>query len=799
VTNWVRNIRYAVRVLARTPAFTATVVATLAIVIGANTAVFSLIDAVLLEPLPFPEPDRLVLLSESRNEAAISNTAPVRLEEWNAANTTLDAITGYYTEDASETSSDLPEKFRLARVAPRFTDVWGVAPVLGRGFIPTDSQEGAAPVALVSHRYWTEYLDSDPRVLERQVRLTDAPYSIVGVMPATFRFPDRDVDIFVPRTFLPFMTQRTLLWYSAYGRLKPGVTVEEARADLATIQARLADQFPETDRNVGVHMEPFKDSVVGAVSGSLWIVFGAVSVLVLIAATNVAALLLARAARRNQEIAVRLSLGASRSSVLAQSLTETAVLAAAGAALGLALAAALAVGLRAWVADLPRIEELAFGGGGILLYTAAAVAAVTALCGVLPALRATQVSAASGLSGGGRRTQVSGRHALQWLFVGVQVMLAVVLLAGSGLLIRSLVELSRVEPGFDASRVLSFKLSGTYQDFDALAPRIGQILDELAALPGVEASAISAPVPGVLDDGSGFQFGTREWERLEGAADDGQQLLSDFRIVSPSYYAAMQIPVTAGELCALPVEGGVPEIMVNNAFAARYSPATPVVGRTLYGGANNTYRIAGVVGNAREYGLGRAATPTVYPCRTAYVNPASTFLLRTSGEPASVTAAVRAKLKELTPLRAVHDVAPLAQRMGNEYSGDRLRTTALALFAGVALSLATLGVYGTLSYVASLRRREVGLRVALGALRGRIVAEFLGTALRVVAVACLAGLVLFFALSRLLAGLLYGVSSSDPLTLGVVIALVTAVGAMAALVPALRAARVDPMTVLREE
>lgn len=795
---WVRNIRYAVRVLARTPAFTLTVVATLAIVIGANTAVFALIDAVLLKPLPFPEPDQLVLVSESRNGAPISNTAPVRIEEWNEASTTFEAITGYYSEDASETSGDLPERFRLARVAPRFIEAWGVAPALGRGFTPADSQEGAAPVALVSHRYWVDYLDGDPDVLQRAVRLTDGPYSIVGVMPATFRFPDRDVDIWVPRSFLPFMTQRTLLWYSAYGRLKPGVTIEQARADLAAIQTRLGEQFPETDLEVGVYMEPLKDTVVSSVRGSLWIVFGAVSMLVLIAATNVAALLLARAARRKQEIAVRLSLGASARSVLAQSLVETGVLAVAGAGLGLAISAALSAGLRAWIPDLPRIDELAFGGA-VLPHTAVAVVAVTALCGALPALRATQISAASGLSGDGRRTQVSGRHALQWLFVGLQVTLAVVLLAGSGLLIRSLVELSRVEPGFDASRVLSFRLSGTYQDFEFLEPRIGAILDELAELPDVEAAAISAPVPGVLDDGSGFQFGTREWERLEGRPDEGQPLFSDFRVVSPSYYSTMQIPLVAGELCRVPVDGAVPEVMVNRAFATRYSPTAPVVGRTLYGSGNVTYRIAGVVGDAREYGLGRAANPTVYPCRTAYVNPASAFLLRTRDDPASVVAAVRAKAKELTPLRAVYDVAPLAERMGNEYAEDRLRTTALTLFAAVALSLATLGVYGTLSYVVSLRRREVGLRVALGAQQRQIVAGFLANALRIVLVACVAGVVLSLALSHLLAGMLYGVSRADPLSLGAVIALVATVATVAALVPALRAARVDPMNVLREE
>ena len=482
--------------------------------------------------------------------------------------------------------------------------------------------------------------------------------------------------------------------------------------------------------------------------------------------------------------------------MLAQCLIETGALAVAGAGLGLGISAALSVGLRAWVPDLPRIDELAFGGA-VLSYTAVAVVAVTALCGVLPALRATQVSAASGLSGDGRRTQVSGRHGLQWLFVGVQVALAVVLLAGSGLLIRSLVELSRVEPGFDASRVLSFRLSGTYEDFEFLEPRVGQILDELAELPGVEAAAISAPVPGVLEDGTGFDFGTREWERLEGSPEE--RLVSDFRVVSPSYYSTMQITLVAGELCKVPVDGAVPEVMVNGAFATRYSPTASVAGRTLYGSGSVTYRIAGVVGDAREYGRGRTANPTVYPCRTAYVNPASTFLLRTRGDPASVVAAVRAKAKELTPLRAVYDVAPLAERMGNEYAEDRLRTTALTLFAAVALSLATLGVYGTLSYVVSLRRREVGLRVALGAQQRQIVAGFLAKALRVVVVACVAGVALSLALSELLAGMLYGVSRVDPLSLGAVIALVATVATVAALVPALRAARVDPMNVLREE
>jgi len=790
-----RNIRYALRVLARTPAFTVTIVATLAIVIGANATVFSLIDAVLLKPLPFPDADRLVLLSESREGAPISNTAPVRIEEWNEASSTLEAITGYYTEDVSETSGDLPERFRLARVAPRFHEVWGVAPALGRGLTTADSQVGASSVVLISDRLWRARLGADPNVTGRTLRLGDQEVAIAGVMPASFQFHDADVDLWAPRVFFPWMSNRNLLWYSAFGRLKPGVSVEQARADLELVQAGLTERYPETDRDVGVYMAALKDNVVGGVRNSLFVVFGAVSVLLLIATTNIAALLLSRAAQRKQEIAVRLSLGASRASVLAHSFTETAVLAVIGVALGLFIAAATSASLRAWVPDLPRIEEVVFGGA-VLPYTAVAAVVVTLLCGLLPALRTMQ-TATGGLLGEARRTQVSGRHSLQWLFVGVQVTLAVVLLAGSGLLIRSFLELSRVDPGFEPSRILSFRVSGSYEDFEEFAPRVEGILDELRALPGVEAVASSAPVPGVLDDGSGFQFGLAEFKPLEGRTAEDPRVLAEWRVVSPSYFGTMQIPLLSGDLCG--ARQSDPNVMVNTAFAARYFGASPV-GRNL-GRIDNdfTYRIAGVVGDAREFALNRSPVPTVYACRFAYANPALAFLVRTRGDPTAMTESVRTKIKELEPLRAVYDVAPLAERIGNEYSQDRLRMTALSLFSFVALSLACLGVYGTLSYVASLRRREVGLRVALGALQRQIVAQFLGKALRVVGIACAAGLILALALSRSISGMLYGVSPVDPLTLTGVVAIVVIIAAFAAFVPALRAARVDPMTVLRDE
>jgi putative ABC transport system permease protein len=795
----VGNVRYAVRVLLRTPVFTLIAVLTLALGIGANSVVFSAMDAILWQPLGFPDADRLVAVNQSIPNAPISNTAPVRLEEWNEQSTAFAAITGYYREDVSETSGDLPEKYRLAHVAPRFLDVWRTEPLIGRAFTAADHQAGAAPVALVTHRYWTTKLESDPNVLARTVRIGEEAISIVGVMPESFRFPDRDVDLFTPTIYEPFVLDRNNLWMRGYGRLEPRVSVEQARADLEVIQRRLAQQYPETDRNVGVYVAALKETTVGSVRGSLWLLFGAVSVLLLIASTNIAALLLARAAKRSQEVSVRLSLGAQPAAIRSLVLVETAVLAVVGALVGLVVAVAASAALRRLAPNFPRIEELTLDGG-ILLYTLAAIAVVTLACGTVPAIRAARVGLSGTLSDA-RRTQVSSRHSLQWLFVGIQVALSVVLLAGAGLLIRSFQELSRVDAGFDPSRILSFRIGGTFNDFAQLAPRVQLILDELEGLSGVETAAVASPVPGMIDDGSGFQFGIGTF-RIDGRDDTEQPAAAQLRIVSPSYFETMQIPLVAGDLCRVTTPntaGTPPEVMVNAAFATRYFSGSSPVGSIVRPNPNVRLRIAGVVGNAREFALDRDAVPTQYRCQVAYATPALAFLVRARGDPNGIVNAVRAKIKELEPLRAVYDVAPLQERIGNEHADDRLRTSALALFAGTALGLACLGIYGTLSYVVSLRRREVGLRVALGAQQRNIVAQFLAKALGVVAVACVIGIVVALASARFISGMLFEVSPGDPATLGGVVALVVAVAALAALLPAWRASRVEPMRVLREE
>ena len=791
----VRNLRYAVRSLARAPGFALTVVLTLAIGIGANSAVFSALNAILLRPLPLPGADRLVALGQDRERVALSNIGPVRLEDWNARNSTFQALTGYYSESVSDSSGDLPEKLTLSNVAPRFVDVFGVAPMLGRGFVRADHQPGATPAVMISERYWQRRFKADPAVVGTTITLGSRSYNLVGVMPAGFTLPDPDVDAWAALIYLPFTQNREAAWFRSFGRLKPGVTLSQAQADLEVVQAALAKEFPDTDARLRPEVRSFKETIVGGVRGSLWLLFAAVSVLLLIACTNIASLLLSRAAQREQEIAVRFSLGSSRWAVASQVFAEAALLALAGAALGLLVASAVSTALRSYAAGFPRADELAVDVP-MLVWTSISVVVVTLLCGTAPALRSTRGRLALGA-----RSQVSTRHAPQWSFVGVQVALSVTLLCGAGFLLRSFQELGHVDPGFDPEHVLTFRMSGSYGDSRAqMGADVGRMIDELRTLPGVEAAATSSPVPGVLNDRSGFEMGAADFELVSGR-DDDRPMHAESRVVSASYFSTMRIPVVAGEACKRAATADSPvDVVVNQVFTRRYlAERSPLGLQVLSPFGGPAWRIVGVVGDARDYGLEREPTPTVYSCATALAYPPLAFLLRTRGDPLAIVGSVRQRFKEIAPERSVYDVKPLEERIGAEYAQDRLRTALLVIFAGAALSLVSLGIYGTLSYVVSVRRREVGLRVALGAPSGAIVAQFLGRALRVVGIASAAGLVLAIGFGRALSGMLYGVSPFDPVTLASVAILVPAVAALAAFLPALRASRIDPMEALREE
>jgi putative ABC transport system permease protein len=529
-------------------------------------------------------------------------------------------------------------------------------------------------------------------------------------------------------------------------------------------------------------------------------------VLLLIACTNIAALLLSRAARREHEIAVRYSLGGSRTAVAMQLLTEAAVLSMVGAVIGVAIAVGASRALRLLAPDLPRVSEIAVDAR-ILVYTMLSTLLVTLVCGLAPAIQGTR--RARHVSGS-TRTATSSRHSLQWLLVGVQIALSVTLLAGAGLLVRSIDALSRVTLGFNPSHVLTLRVSGQYgvETTDSHIQRINRVLDSLASLPGIEGAAVTSRLPGVREQEQ------QEFVVLEGHARTAPPLIAENRIVSPGYFAAMHIPLLTGELCRRNESSSWPkaattEVMVNRAFADRYFRGTTVLGLHLTGGLDRIVknghlrgalpsRIVGMVGDAREAGADREAAPTVYTC-FSYPNPAPWHVIRTTGDPAAALTSVRRTIRELEPLRSVHDIATLEERMGDAYAQNRLRTWLLSLFALTALALVCAGVYGTLAYAVSLRRREVALRLALGALRTTVVRQLIGTSIRVVAVAAAAGLGLALLFTRSLSTMLYGVTPADPATFTSVVAVVVTVAIIAAAVPAARAAFMEPMRALREE
>ena len=636
---------------------------------------------------------------------------------------------------------------------------------------------------------------ASPDALGKTLRFANESCTIVGVMPPSFQFPDRDVDLWsVSAPDAPYAQSRESTWFTAIGRLKPGIALEQARNNLVTVQSNLARQFAKPDAEITPRVELLKETTVGGVRRSLWILFGSVSLLLLIACTNIAALLMARASGRQQEIAVKFSLGATRASVAAQQLAEVLVLALVGSALGLAVASGASAVFRTLAHDLPRIEEIGLNWR-IVLYCLGCALATTCLSGLFPALRSTRRNLSESLSHAGR-SQVSSRNPLQLALVAAQVALAVTLLAGAGLLLRSFQELGRVYPGFDPRHVLTLHVStgwGETGDFKGSKQRMDRILEGLSSLPGVESSASSAFLPGVPME---YQV---DVTTSEGRAETEPKMRVDARYVTPTYFATMSIPLLTGEMCR--DQAGGPYVMVNRTFANRYFGGSGAIGHHLVQ-PGNAYlgpgEVKGIVGDARETGLDHEPQPAVYWCNNL-LQPGTVFLVKTHGEPASLISAVRRKIHELEPIRSVYDLTPLTDHISDAYAENRLRTILLSCFAVTAVSLACVGLYGTLSYLVSLRRREVALRLALGALRAQVVRQFLGVGLRTVVVGCGAGLVLAAVFARLLAGMLFGVTATDPETIAGVLAIVLAVSAAAALIPAVRAARVEPMQALREE
>jgi putative ABC transport system permease protein len=791
----VANLKSAVHFMRKSPGFSTTVIVTLALGIGANSAVFSAIDAILLRQLPYPNAGELVVLHQynQREKNSRRPIAPVRLEEWNRYNSTLHAIAGAYTQDLSETSGSIPERLLEADVTPRFLEVLGVSPELGRDFTPAEEHFGGPSAVLISDRFWRRRFHADPNVLGKVLRIESSSAPIIGVLPATLQFPDKGVDLWtaVPMD-APIAQNRAFTWFTGIGRMKPGISIARCRADLNAVQARLGREFPQTDKDLSVDIQPLKETVIGGVRRSLWILFGSVTLLLLIACTNIAALLLSRTTERAQEISIRYSLGASRGSIVGQLLTEAFLLALGGSALGLVVAAAGVRLFHSLAKALPRAESITLDSR-LALYTLVSALLTTLLCGLIPALTASRRSISSTLALHSR-TQVSSRTSLQWTLVAVQISLAVTLLVGAGLLWRSFQELGRVLSGFDPNHVLMLRVSGNYgetSDQKKMFEHMKRLLEGIKSVPGVQSAAISATAPGAARD---FPV---EIKVTDAPTIPNRKITVDEKVIYGAYFETLHIPLLAGQTCREDTLWTT--AVVNRSFAETYFPEQPAIGHHLQvTNFDSNPEIIGIVGDARENGLNHEPVPTLYWC-SSNANPSPYFLIRTQASPTALANPLMREIHALEPNRSVFETMPLNDRLRETNSESRFRTLLVTLFALTAIALAAIGLYGTLSYLVALRNREIGLRMALGALPDQIRTHFLVQGAGVALFACIAGLAIAAACSRLLAGMLYGISRLDPVTYIAVALGVLFIAAAASALPASRAARLDPIQVLRQE
>jgi len=699
-----------------------------------------------------------------------------------------------YFENLTDMSGPLPERVEAMNTSPRFFDVLGVTPAIGRLPTPQEERFGGPPVVVVSDAFWRQRLGGDPSVIGRALTLGSTVRPIIAVMPPSFRYPTAATEVWVPTRAAPyFLAVRTARLYTTIGRLRPGVSLEQALDDLNAIQARLGEQYPATDKGWGATLVPLKEEQIGGVRRSLWLLLGAVALVLLAACGNVAGLLLADAARREHEFAIRLALGADRRRIIAELLREGLLMALTGTVCGLLLARWALAALRAAAVNLPRITDVHIDVR-LVAFTLTVGVITTLLFALAPAIEAARRDPAQALARGGR-SQAGGRHLLQRFLVCAQVALAIVLLSGAGLLLRSFMRTQDVALGLDPDHVMTFRMTAQWTErFDAVVQRHARTVARLNAIPGVEAAAISQLMPAAADvPPNQFQIVGR---------DSAEKTFAGSRSVSAGYFKTLHIPILRGDTCSSdPAAPPFSAALVTQSFANQFFPGEDPIGHAFVSPGNlssRTTAIVGIAGDVREGGLLKQPVPLIYWCGYNPYWPDPRFVVRSqANRPVSMTA-IRAALREIEPARAVYAEQPLTDVLAASLSQQRLNALLLALFAASAVLLAALGLYGVLSQLVSARRREIGVRIAVGARPAQILAAIAGQAAALTGIGVAAGLAAALALARFMATLLFGVSARDPFTFAAAPLLLLLVAAAAAIVPARRAARVDPIEALRD-
>ena len=805
-----QDLRYAARSLLASPGFTLVVVLTLALGIGANSAIFSVVNAVLLRPLPYHEPERIAVARETYGEGAVGTVSGPNFLDWRARNRVFERLSAYRMRFATVLGDGDPEEVAAAMVTSDFFEMLGVPPATGRGFAAGEDQ-GVGRVAVLSDGFWRTRYAADPAAIGRTLTLGGTPYTIVGIAPASMTFPSR-TQIWVPIELgLDRTADRSSHSLDVLGRLRPGVTLEQATADMERLAGELAGEFPESNSGRGVTLVPLTDDTLGPARPALLLLGGAVAFVLLIACANVANLFLARASARHREIAVRSALGAGRWRLARQVLVEAVLLASVGGVLGLLLAA--------WSVDLllalrprgiPRLQEVTLDGTA-LLFTFAISLATGIGFGLFPALSLSANDPADAFRGEGRGSS-QGRRRVRFrsMLVVAQVSLALMLVTGAALLVVTVQRLTAIEPGFEPEHALTFQLSlpaTRLPDQRSHSAFLERVIARLGSLPGATA------VGGVyyLPLGSGDVSGDFV---VEGGAPvaPGQESYAGYRMVSGDYFAALGIARRAGRLFGPEDRAAAPRVaVVNEALARRQFPdGNPIGRRIAFGDGKDEvvwYQIVGVIADVRHAGLTVDAAPEIYvPLAQVDADLWQVFrgmpmsvVVRTARQPEALAGAVRAAVREVDPDQPVSQLRPTDELVAAAIARQRFSMLLLLGFGGLAVTLAAVGVYGVMAYTVSQRSRELGIRLALGArprvVQGLVLRQGLAMAVGGLALGLLGALVL----GRLLASLLYGVGPADPLVLGAVTLLLAAASGIACLIPAVRATRLNPIDTLRSD
>lgn len=808
-----QDIRYGIRNLLKTPGFTAVAILTLALGIGANSALFSVVNGVLLNPLPYPEPDKLISVYAKTSSFGNSSITYLNFLDWRKNNHSFSSISARRNDDLFLTGVGEGERLRGVMISADFFTVMGVNPIAGRTFRPEEDQVGAAPVALIGAGLWARKFGSDPNIVGKAITLNGKSYAVVGVIPASFLLYQIPVDVYVPIgqwNDPTFRDRKVSMGTRAFARLKPGITLQQAQADLDVVARNLAAEYPEADKGMGIALVPLKEDMVGDIQPILLMLLGAVGFVLLIACANVANLLLARSTGRTREFAIRSALGAGRARVIRQLLTESVLLAIAGGGLGLLIAySGTKAVLRTLPQALPRAHEVGLDFR-VVLFTLGISLLVGTLFGLAPALKLSRSGVAETLKEGGRGSS-GARHKAQSTFVAIELALALVLLVGAGLMIRSLTALWNVNPGFNPHNVLTFNTTlppGLAANPQGLRAVLHQIHGVLAAIPGVQAISMqggSLPMQG----DSELPF-WKEGQAKPATQDDMTQAL--FYLVEPEYLKAMGTPLLRGRFFTEQEnEHAAPVVVIDEVFARKYFPNEDPIGKRInLAILDSQPEIIGVAGHVKHWGLDSDATAAIQaqmylpfmqiPDRLMPLVAVSIGLVaRTQGPPGDEANVIRTTMTKINSNEIVYGVQTMDEVVAGSLADRRFSMILLGVFALLALVLSSIGIYGVISYLVGQRTHEIGIRMALGAQRGDVLKLVLGQGMRMALVGVAIGLAAAIALTRLMSKMLFSVSATDPITLIGVSLLLTFVALFACYIPARRAMRTDPIIALRYE